>query len=143
MFSKAEMQQMKREFWIAFAEAYPRKWLLYDTKIKDFSLKFDADRRKAMVMIEIGHRDEEKRRLYYEKLESLQTILQEEYWPDAVFDPAVHLETGKEVARVYVTLEGVGISNRSSWPAIFDFFHDRMAALEMFFYEFEDFIKDV
>ena len=43
MFSKQEAQQLKKEFWIAFGKSFPRKWILYDTKIKDFSFKFNAD----------------------------------------------------------------------------------------------------
>ncbi|HEY0092612.1 MAG TPA: DUF4268 domain-containing protein, partial [Flavobacterium sp.] len=50
MYSKADMQKLKQEFWIAFAQKYPRKWLLYDTKIKDFSFKFFADNKKAQVL---------------------------------------------------------------------------------------------
>ena len=64
MYSRAENQQLKREFWIAFAEKYPRKWILYDTKIKDFSFKFFVDNKKAQVAIEIEHRNDEKRMAY-------------------------------------------------------------------------------
>jgi len=143
MFSKAEMQQMKREFWIEFAERYPRKWLLYDTKIKDFAFKFDADNKKAQVILEVSHRDPAKRRAYFEKLQSLRTILRENYLPDAAFESDHVHETGKTVSRILVQLDGAGISNRASWPQIFDFFHDKMSAFELFFYEFEDYIKDI
>ncbi|WP_286971405.1 DUF4268 domain-containing protein, partial [Flavobacterium sp. UBA4854] len=51
MYSKEESQRIKREFWVAFAEKYPRKWVLYDTKIKDFSFKFYVDNKKAQVLI--------------------------------------------------------------------------------------------
>ena len=53
MYSKVESQRLKQEFWIAFAEKYPRKWLLYDTKIKDFSFKFFVDNKKSQVLIAI------------------------------------------------------------------------------------------
>jgi len=33
--------------------------------------------------------------------------------------------------------------NRSSWPEIFDFFNDNMDAFERFFYEYEDYIRDL
>lgn len=134
---------MKREFWTGFAETYPRKWLLYDTKIKDFALKFDADRRTASVMIEVSHRDRETRIRYFEKLESLKSLLLQDYLPDAVYSSGIVLESGKEVSRVSVVLEGVSLSNRATWPSIYDFFSEKMTALELFFYEFEDFIKDV
>ena len=35
MFTKEEVQRIKREFWITFADVHPRKWILYNTKIKD------------------------------------------------------------------------------------------------------------
>ena len=79
MYSKEENQRLKREFWIAFAEKYPRKWLLYDTKIKDFSFKFFVDNKKAQVLIDIEHRSNEKRIAYFEKLVSLKNILKEDY----------------------------------------------------------------
>jgi hypothetical protein len=49
MYSKQETQQLKKEFWINFSEKYPRKWVLYDTKIKDFSFKFYVDNKKAQA----------------------------------------------------------------------------------------------
>lgn len=142
MFSKEEAQRIKREFWIAFAEKHPRKWLLYDTKIKDFSFKFHADNKKAEVMIAIEHRDEEKRYAYFDKMLSLRTILLEEHWPEAIFEKDFYLEN-KTISKIWVEKDGVSINNKNSWDAIFDFFNEQMSAIEYFFYEFEDFIKDV
>ncbi len=143
MYSKAEMQMMKREFWIAFADRYPRKWLLYDTKIKDASFKFHADNRSAAVSFDIENRDDAKRYDYFEKIESLKTILHDEYLPDAGFERDLTLENGKVISRITVTKNNVGISNRNSWDEIFDFFNDKMNAFELFFYEFEDYIKSI
>ncbi|HSN47349.1 MAG TPA: DUF4268 domain-containing protein, partial [Flavobacterium sp.] len=86
MYSKEETQRLKREFWIAFAEKYSRKWVLYDTKIKDFSFKFYVDNKKAQVLIDIEHRSDEKRNLYFEKLESLKNILEDDFVKDLVFE---------------------------------------------------------
>ena len=143
MYSKAEMQHMKREFWIAFAEKYPRKWLLYDTKIKDFALKFDAGNRHAAVMIDIESKDQLKRYAYFEKLESLKSVIEEEYLADLIFYRDITLENGKTVSKIEIRLDDVGISNRNSWDKIFDFFYEKMSALEIFFYEFEDYIRDI
>lgn len=71
MYSREESQKIKREFWVAFAEKHPRKWVLYDTKIKDFSFKFFVDNKKAQVLIDIEHRSDEKRNAYFEKIEAL------------------------------------------------------------------------
>jgi hypothetical protein len=143
MYSKEETQRLKREFWIAFAEKYPRKWLLYDTKIKDFSFKFYVDNKKAQVLIDIEPRNDEKRIAYFEKLEALTTILEEEFVSDLVFEKNYYLENGKTISRIWVEKNGVSISNRNYWEAIFDFLNEKMTALELFYAEYDEFIKDI
>ncbi|MBD3584088.1 DUF4268 domain-containing protein [Flavobacterium selenitireducens] len=142
MYSKEEAQRIKHEFWIAFAEKYPRKWVLYDTKIKDFSLKFHVDNKKAEVMFSMENRDTEKRYAYFDKLLSLQAILLDEYEPEAIFEKDVYLEN-KTLSKVWVEKSGISVNNRATWDEIFDFFNDKMDVFERFFFEFEDFIKDI
>ncbi len=143
MFSKEEAIQIKKEFWIAFAEEYPRKWLLYNTKIKDVTFKFYVDNKKAQVLVDIEPKDEEKRKIYYEKVESLKTILLEDYLDDVIFERNFYLETGKVISRIWVEKTGISINNKNTWPEIFDFFAEKMDAFERFFYENEDYIKDL
>ncbi|TRX16278.1 DUF4268 domain-containing protein [Flavobacterium franklandianum] len=143
MYSKEEVQRLKREFWIDFAEKYPRKWILYDTKIKDFSFKFYADNKKAQVLIDIEHRNDEIRIIYFEKLESLKTILEDDFVKDLVFEKNFTLESGKTISRIWVEKNGLSISNRSHWDEIFDFLFEKMNALEMFFFEYCDYIRDL
>jgi len=143
MFSKADSQKMKKEFWTAFAEAYPRKWVLYDTKIKDLSFKFHVDNKKAMVMLDIEPKDDDKRKIYFEKIESLKAILLEEYLTEAIFEKDHYLETGKAISRVWVEQDGISLYNMASWAAIFRFFNIHMDAFERFFYEYGDYIKDL
>ncbi|MHC0445560.1 DUF4268 domain-containing protein [Flavobacterium sp. 3-218] len=143
MYSREESQRIKREFWVAFAEKYPRKWVLYDTKIKDFSFKFYVDNKKAQVLIDIEHRSDEKRIAYFEKLEALKNILEEEFIKDLVFEKNYTLESGKTISRIWVEKLGVGFSNKNTWDTIFDFFNENMHALEMFYLEYDEFIKDV
>lgn len=143
MYSRQESQRIKREFWVAFAEKYPRKWVLYDTKIKDFSFKFYVDNKKAQVLIDIEHRSDEKRNAYFEKIEALKNILEEEFIKDLVFEKNYTLESGKTISRIWVEKPGIGFSNRNNWDAIFDFFNENMHALEMFYLEYDEFIKDI
>ncbi|MFV7234172.1 MULTISPECIES: DUF4268 domain-containing protein [Flavobacterium] len=143
MYSKEQTQKLKREFWIAFAEKYPRKWLLYDTKIKDFSFKFYVDNKKAQVLIDIEHRNDEKRIAYFEKIEALKNILEDEFIKDLVFEKEFNLENGKTISRIWVEKLGIGVSNRNYWDEIFDFYNEKMNALELFYMEYDDFIKDI
>lgn len=143
MYSKEETQKLKREFWVTFAEKYPRKWVLYDTKIKDFSFKFYVDNKKAQVLIDIEHRNDDLRTGYFEKLEALKNILEEEFIKNLVFEKNYVLENGKTISRIWIEKLGVSVSNRSYWDEIFAFYNEKMNALELFYSEYDDFIKDV
>lgn len=143
MYSKEESQKLKREFWVSFADKYPRKWVLYDTKIKDFSFKFYVDNKKAQVIIDIEHRNDEKRIVYFEKLESLKSILEDDFIKDLVFEKNHTLESGKTISRVWVEKLDVSVSNRQYWDEIFDFYNEKMHAVEMFYLEYGEYIRDL
>ena len=143
MYSKEETQKLKREFWVTFADKYPRKWVLYDTKIKDFSFKFYVDNKKALVLIDIEHRSDEKRIAYFEKIEALKNILEEEFIKDLVFEKEFILENGKTISRIWVEKLDVSVSNRKYWDEIFEFYNEKMNSIELFYKEYDDFIKDI
>ena len=142
MFSKQEAQQLKKEFWTAFGKSFPRKWILYDTKIKDMSFKFYADNKKAEVSLDIEMKDEIFRNAYYEKIWSLEDILKD-FVGDFYKDEYYTLENGKVMARIWVEKHQVSIFNKNTWQEIFEFFVEKMDGFERFYYEYEDFIKDV
>ena len=143
MYSKEETQRLKREFWVAFAEKHTRKWILYDTKIKDFSFKFYVDNKKAQVLIDIEHRSDENRKIYFEKLASLKNILEDDFVKDLVFEHNFVLENGKTISRIWVEKTGISVSDRKYWDEIFDFFFEKMNAIEMFYWEYGDYIRDL
>ena len=142
MFTKQEAQQLRKEFWITFGKSFPRKWVLYDTKIKDFSFKFNADPKKAEVSLDIEMNDELFRNAYYEKIWSLENMLQEEVG-DFQKEELYTLENGKIIARIWVTKENVSIYNKNTWREIFEFFVEKMEGFERFYEDYQDFIKDV
>jgi hypothetical protein len=116
---------------------------LYNTKIKDFSFKFYVENTKAQVQIDIECRNDLKRVQYFEKLESLKSILEEEYISDLVFEKNYSLENGKVVSRIWVEILNVSVSNPKYWDEIFDFFHEKMNALELFYLEYDEYIKGI
>ncbi len=142
MFSKEESARIRKEFWTSFGKSFPRKWLRYNTKIKDLSLKFHADRKKAAVMIDIEMKDELFREAYFDKFLSLKNIFLAEI-PGLIFDKDYRLENGKIISRIYIELPGVSIHNKDSWQKIYEFFNKNMDKLEKVFLEYQDFIKDV
>ena len=141
MFSKEESKKIRQEFWIFFGKRHPRKWLLYNTKIKDVVLKFSFDTKKAIVSMDSCATDPVIRAYYFDKFESLKLILKEEVSQDLIFDKAYTLESGKIISRVYSQRDGVSIHNKNTWPEVFNFFNEEMQLLETFFLEYQDIIK--
>ncbi len=142
MFSKEESVRLRKEFWTSFSKSFPRKWLLYNTKIKDLSLKFEADRKKAMVCIDIAMLNNDTRTQYFDKFISLKSLFLEEI-PELIFDDDYYLESGKIISRIYIQLDKVSIHNKNTWQEIYLFFVDQMNKLEILFIEHADFIKNI
>ena len=140
MFSKEESRKLREDFWISYGKSFPRKWLLYDTKIKGFSFKFHFDTKSALVALDLED-DLENRIKYWDKLQSLKAILTTDFLPDAIFDEEYVLENGKEISRIYVPLDAkVSIHNKNTWRDVMEFFNEKMALFETFFYEYQDFL---
>jgi hypothetical protein len=143
MFSKEEAATLRKEFWISFGKSFPKKWLLYNTKIKGVSLKFVADKKEAMICLDLDHPDELMNLLYYDQLLSLKTLLETEL-PNIIYNDMYELENGKIIQRIYVPFEEkFNIHNKNTWRACYEFFVENMTKLEVFFYEYEDVIKNV
>ena len=142
MFSKEESRQLRETFWTSFGKSFPRKWILYDTKIKGFSFKFHFDTKSALVALDLED-DLENRINSWEKLQSLKSILLDDYLTQAIFEEEYYLENGKEISRIYIPLEQkVSIHNKNSWQDVMVFFNSTMDKFESFFIEFEDILKD-
>lgn len=141
MFSKEESRKMREEFWISYGKSFPRKWILYNTKIKGFSFKFHFDNKSAAVYLDLED-DLENRINYWEKLTAVKSILISDYLPEAIFDEEYFLNNGKEISRISVTLDQkVSIHNKNTWQQVMLFFNEKMNAFEDFFIEYEDYLK--
>ncbi len=141
MFSKEEAAQLRKLFWTSFGKSFPRKWLLYNTKIKGFAFKFDADRKKAMVCLDIDHPEAIANELLFDQMISLKVLLETEL-PEVIFNDAYELESGKIIHRIYVPFDKkFSIYNKDTWRDCYKFYVETMPKFELFFYEYEDFIN--
>ena len=141
MFSKEESRILRQEFWTSFGKSFPRKWILYDTKLKGLSLKFHFDTKRALVALDLED-DLENRITYWEKLQSLKSILKEDFLPDAIYEEEYFLENKKEISRIYVPLEQeVSIHNKNTWRDVMVFFNEKMSLFEGFFETYKDIIE--
>lgn len=141
MFSKEESRILRHEFWTSFGKSFPRKWILYDTKIKGFSFKFHFDTKKALVALDLED-DLENRIKYWDKLQALKSIIKDNYLPDAIFEECYILDNYKEISRIYVPLnKKVSIHNKNTWQEVMLFLNKHMMLFETFFNDYKDFLE--
>ncbi|MFW6277131.1 MAG: DUF4268 domain-containing protein [Prolixibacteraceae bacterium] len=152
MYSKEEAKKLRLEFWEQFGrrcEAHPllrhkrKKWMLHRTKIKGVALRFETGRENAMVMIELNHKNEDKRLKAFEILERYKPVL-EEGFPKGMEWEFYHQreDSRQEVCRIYTTLEKVDLHRQHHWPDIFNFFIENMVQLEKNFLQIRDLLKE-
>ncbi|MEH6408363.1 MAG: DUF4268 domain-containing protein [Leeuwenhoekiella sp.] len=140
MFSKEESKNIREQFWIFFGKRYQRKWLLYDTKVKEINLKFTFDTSKALVSIDIETNDEITRQYYFERFESLKKIMYAEISEELIFEQEYIRSSGKIISRIYLIMKDVNIHKKTQWPEVFEFFNENMSKMVGFWHEYADFI---
>ena len=144
MFSKIESENLRKEFWTSFGKSFPRKWLLYNTKLKGITFKFQADRKKSCVCLDFENPDEVANILYYDQLLSLKKILESNYLSEVIFDDGYILDNGKIIQRIYIPFQKkFSIYDKTTWKNCYTFYDETMTKFESFYYEYEEIIKKI
>ena len=141
MYSKVEVKALRQLFWTSFGKSFPRKWTLYNTKIKGLEFKFHFDKKSAMVCLDIDDTIERRLELW-EKIQSLQAILLENYLPNALFEEIYYIDQDKDISMVFVLLEGVSINNKNTWQQTMEFLSLSMNQFESFFEDYNSVLED-
>ncbi len=147
MYSKEESKKLRIEFWNTFGSLSKKKrkkqpWVLYNTKIKNLSLKFVAEQKHCSVVIDIEYKNIKKRHRFYENMLSLQTIFNTEFNNNLVWDKDFFIDGEKQVSRIHIDLHNVSIYKKEDWPTIFEFLYTNMTIMENTFLEYKDIIKE-
>jgi hypothetical protein len=142
MFSREASKKLRQEFWTSFGKSYPRKWVLYNTRIKGLFFKFHFNTRRTMVSLDIEDHNLENRIELWIKLQALKAIILSDYLPGAIFEETYYLENGKEISRIYVLKENVSIHDKATWHDTMKFLNEHMAAFEDFFQEYKEVIEN-
>lgn len=152
MYSKEEIRLLRQEFWDTFGKrcdmapelkGRKKKWILHRTGISNVSLKFEANRNDARVILEINHRSESRRLHAFEVIQRYKQILEQDFEDGLSWD-FLHIreDSGQQVCRIYTTLMGADYHKRSHWSDIFDFYIENMMRLERNFLGIKDWIED-
>lgn len=152
MYSREEAKKIRLEFWEQFGrrcEAHPmlrskpKKWMLHRTKIKGIALRFDVGRKNAAVMLELNHKNENKRLKAFEILELFKLIVEDGFENGLTWEFYHQREdSGQEVCRIFTELESVDLHRQKQWPEIFNFFIENMVKLEDNFLQIRDVLKE-
>ena len=152
MYSKEELRQLKIDFWQLFdkrCSVHPelkyrkRKWVLHKTKIKGVALRFDVSREDAMVILELGNKNENKRLKAYEFLERYKPVIEDGFEEGLQWEFFHEREdSGAEVCRIFTRKEGVDFHRQNQWPDIYNFFIENMLKLERNFLEVRDLLQE-
>ena len=140
MYSKEEIKELRLNFWQSFksyCETQPvlnfkrKRWMLNETQVRGLALRFDVDRENAWVIMELQHKNEDRRLKTYEILERYKVVLEEGFANGLVWEFYHKREDNQqEVCRIYTKLENVDWHNQEQWPDIYNFFIKNMLQME-------------
>jgi len=149
MLNKEEAKKLRLEFWQRLSNRTRRLpgqkgrkkfWIFENTGIKGLDLRFDVDREKARVALEINTNNEARRLAMFEKLEAAKSIFETTFGGPLIWDFAYEKPTGESVCRVYVEQNG-DILNETLWPDMFFFLIDNMIKMEAAYLEVKDYMQ--
>lgn len=150
MYNREEAKQLRKDFWngfgyfsrrLSYLRRQNKKWILYNTKIKNLELKFELERNTARVILEINHRNENHRLAVFEQLQSYKSIMEEAFGETLIWEYLYTMPTGKEVCRIFYEKGGFDFHVRQQWPDIYRFFTAYMIKMETAFKEVNEFIQ--
>lgn len=141
MYSKDEASQLKQEFWTALgqymspilsAEGMRINWVNYKTGLKHVYFRMQADKRNAIIAIELAHPDAGIQELFFEQFQELKNILDAAVGETWEWRLHTTDDYGKTTSRIFKQIDGVSIFNKEDWPALISFFKPRIIALDEF-----------
>jgi hypothetical protein len=141
VYSKDEASKIKQAFWTTFgqyispqpsADGLKINWINYKTGIKHLHFKMDADKRSAMIAIELSHPDLEIQEMFMEHFKPYKALLDEELGENWEWQLHVSGENQKVISRIGTSISGVSVFNQQDWPALISFFKPRIIALDSF-----------
>ncbi len=142
MYSKAELANIRKEFWTTFglymkpvpsAFGHSRmNWQNYKTGVKDIYFRMKAEREFVSIGIEITHKDEELQALFFQQFEQFRKLLEAE--TQEVWDWKLHAsdDFGQTYSYIQCYQANLNVLNKEHWPAIISFLKPRIMALDRF-----------
>lgn len=151
MYSKEEAKTLRKDFWTSFGvymkkynKVYHQKirWVNYNTKCKDIYFRLEATKKKAYFSVDLQHRDEGMRELFYEQFQELQLIIKDAFKYELTWLKNYESSFG-DSARIYTELENVNIFNKDDWSKTFQFLEQNITDAHNFWEDFGEIFKNL
>ena len=112
-------------------------WINYNTGVKNIYFRLEVDQHSARVFIDLQHKDEDIRELFYEQFLALKTVFHSIMEIEWNWNAHFQDETGCEKCRIYIELNDVNIFDKSTWKKVFKFYEKYLLKLDEFWIEFK------
>lgn len=113
----------------------------YPTYLKDIYFRIQCDKSSLSIKIDIQHRDEEIRKLFYEQFLELKVLFKNKVgdnWQNYFVN-----EVDKKCCRISITINNVNINNKETWSISFNFYKENLIKLDAFWIELSDLFKEL
>ena len=119
MYDKDTVKNTKTEFYTSFGKFMGKhrsahgnkvKWVNYNTGIKHLYLRLETDKKSARICIDLQHKDDDIRELFYEQFKALKTVFHEIMETEWVWVEKHINETGFNQCRIYIEINHCPIS---------------------------------
>ena len=147
MYDKDTVKNTKTEFYTSFgkfmgnhrsAHGNKVKWVNYNTGIKHLYLRLEADKKSARICIDLQHKDDDIRELFYEQFKALKTVFHEIMKTEWVWVEKHINETGFDQCRIYIEIDEFNIFDKTTWKKAFKFYKNYLLKFDSFWVEFKD-----
>lgn len=141
MYSRAEISQIKEEFWTTFgryiapqlsADHEKINWINYHTGIKGLYFRMEADTKSVSISIEIRSKDQDIRTAIYHRFLSLKKVLDDMVSNEWIWEVHSSDPFGKPYSRLYIVKQNVNVLDKSTWPDMITFLKPKITALDQF-----------
>lgn len=152
MYGKEEAKQLKKEFWTSFGiymkkynHVYGRKinWVNYKTKIKDVYFRLNADKTKATFAIEIQHKDEGIRNLFFDQFEELKGVLNDSFENPLTWERETLNDFKIPVSKIGCVYAGINVFDKNTWRDAFHFMEKNIINAHEFWNDFNEIFKQL
>ncbi len=152
MYSKEQVKEFKVSFWTSFG-LYMKKhqkrgedkinWVNYKTKIKDLYFRLNATNKKVSFAIELQHKDEGIRELFFDQFLELKTVLEDNFNYPLTWEKNDLNDFNIPISSIKIEYGGVNIFDKNTWQEAFMFMEKNMLSIHEFWGDFKDVFKQL